>query len=306
MREGVIGGSFVATTAAFVWATYYVFVILIDALNPIALFLYPALVGGLLFLAYGLLRRGRIPRPSRTRDYLLPGAGYLASQILILLSTLANGGVLTSTFILLGDTIVSPSIVFALGRNRYRPKLALLSAGLLVLVTSAAVLTLYGGSLGARSAWGMVLLLLIPPSLSLFFVYTNERIMAEGVAEILTPAFLVSSVLILVYVLASGHSSSLSFGGASELVILLLIGATSMFVGYVLFFRASRMTGFTLSSILMALIPPFTLILGVLFLGLTATIATSFLIVLAAVGAVLCTLAFAEGNTPAPGGSGAG
>lgn len=294
MRTVVFKGSVIASTAAFVWSTYYVFVISIDVLDPLSLFFYPALFGGVLFALYGLYARGKIPRPSMKRDYLLPGVGYSSSQLLIVLSTVVNGGVLTSTFILLGDTILSPLIVYLIGRGRFKPNPGLLFAGMAVLVTSAAVLTLFGGTIGARSMYGIVLLLLIPPALSLFFVYTNERIMAEGMAEILTPAFLSSSLFVLAYVLFTGRTHPVAFGSASDLAVLFVIGATSMFLGYILFFKASRMTGFTLSSILMALIPPFTLILGVIFLGLLATAVSVLLIILAAFGAILCTLAFAE------------
>ena len=294
MRIVVFKGSIIASLAAFVWSTYYVFVISIDALNPLSLFFYPALFGGVLFVGYGAYTRGKIPRPSMKRDYILPGIGYSSSQLLIVLSTVANGGVLTSTFILLGDTIISPLIVYFIGRSRFRPSPALLFPGMAVLIASAAALTLFGGTIGARSLSGVILLLLIPPALSLFFVYTNERIMAEGMAEILTPAFLSSSLFVLVYVLLTGRTYAVAFGGFANLAVLFVIGATSMFLGYILFFRASRTTGFTLSSILMALIPPFTLILGAMFLGIVATSVSIFLIILAALGAVICTLAFAE------------
>ncbi len=296
MKVAVLKGSAVATSAAFVWATYYVFVPLLHSLDPLTLFFYPSLFGFLLFLLFGLYSGGRIPLPSKKRDYLLPGMGYFASQILIIISTLANGGVLTSTFILLGDTVLSPSIVFALGRNRFRPRLRFLVVGLVVLILSAGMLTLFGGYVSLKSAEGILLLLLIPPSLSVFFVYTNERITDDGMAEILTPAFLVSSVFIVAYAFISGTAHPVEFGSAYDLFILFLIGATSMFVGYLLFFKASGMAGFTLSSILMALIPPFTMMLGVAFLGLRATPLSVSLIILAAVGASLCTVAFAEGG----------
>ncbi len=296
MRVGVIQGSGLATTAALVWATYYIFIPAVDSLDPLSLFFYPSLAGAALFFAYGFLLKGKVPRPSRRRDYLLPGLGYFASQMLIILSTLSNGGVLTSTFILLGDTIVSPSVIFALGRYRFRPRLRLLLIGLVVLVTSAAMLTLFGGYAATGSAVGILLLILIPPSLSLFFVYTNDRIMADGMAEILASAFLISSLFILVYSAVIRQSYPVAFGDLHSLAVLIIIGLTSMFAGYLLFFKASSLTGFTLSSILMALIPPFTLILGVIFLGISATVESSVLIVLAAVGAGLCTLAFAEGG----------
>ncbi len=296
MRAAVIKGSALAALSALVWATYYVFVPWIDALSPLSLFFYPSLFGALLFLVYGFYTTGRIPHPARARDYFIPGAGYFASQMLIILSTVSNGGVLTSTFILLGDTIISPSIIFLLGLNRFKPRLPLLALGMAVLVLSAAFLTTYGGFTAAKSAEGLILLVLIPPSLSLFFVYTNERIMAEGMAQILMPAFLVSSLFVAGYAAVVRQSYPLEFNGVRDLLVLATIGVTSMFAGYMLFFAASRMTGFTLSSILMALIPPFTLILGVLFLGLRANAWIIALIILAALGAGLCTVAFAEGG----------
>ena len=120
--------------------------------------------------------------------------------------------------------------------------------------------------------------------------------MAEGMAQILMPAFLVSSLFVAGYAAVVRQGYPLEFNGVRDLLVLAAIGVTSMFAGYMLFFAASRMTGFTLSSILMALIPPFTLILGILFLGLRATGWIIALIVMAALGAGLCTIAFAEGG----------
>lgn len=294
MRVEVVKGSLVATLAALVWSTYYIFVTLVKALDPLSLFFYPSLFGGLLFALYGLYRKRKIPLPSRKRDYFIPGVGYFISQMLIILSTVANGGVLTSTFILLGDTIVSPSVIFLLGRNRYMPRVSLLFLGLIILVAAASLLTLYGGYVSSSSAYGILLLLLVPPTLSLFFIYTNQRIMVEGMEEILTPAFLVSCLFVLVYAIADRSFRPVEFVGLSQLAILAVIGVSTMFVGYVLFFRASAVAGFTLSSILMALIPPFTLILSVAFLATHASLLAVTMIVCAAIGAILCTLAFAE------------
>lgn len=297
MRVEVLKGSFVATLAALVWSTYYIFVTLVKTLDPLSLFFYPSLVGGLLFLVYGLLRKGKLPHPSRKRDYFIPGIGYFISQMLIIISTVANGGVLTSTFILLGDTIVSPSVIFLLARNRYMPKLNLLLLGLFVLVAATSILTLYGGYVSTGSAFGIVLLLLVPPTLSLFFIYTNQRIMEEGMEEILAPAFLVSCLFVLIFALVEGSFRPVAFGGFDSLSILVIIGVSTMFVGYILFFRASAVAGFTLSSILMALIPPFTLVLSVIFLSSHVTSLAVIMIVFAAIGAIICTLAFAEETT---------
>ncbi len=294
MRSSTLAGAFLAVSAAFVWATYYVFVAYGRSIDAAALFFYPSLFGSLFFIAHGALNGRSFPLPSKRRDYLLPAAGYISSQLLIIYSILLNGGVVTSIFILVGDTILSPTIIFASGRNRFRPRLPLLAGGVAVLVSSAAVLTILGGRITSTSDEGILLLILIPPALSLFFVYTNERIMADGMSRILGPTFLVSAAFTALYAVAAGTPAILYPHSPQDLLLLLVIGLTSMYAGYLLFFRASRSAGFTLTSILMALIPPFTLVLEVIFLGFEATPLAALLIALAAFGAVLCTLAYSE------------
>ncbi|MBX8631605.1 MAG: DMT family transporter [Candidatus Thermoplasmatota archaeon] len=296
MNGRIIVGSVVAVAAAFVWSTYYIFLHMLGSASSFALFAYPSVVGGLSFIAFGFFSGGGIKLPSRKADIFVPATGYLSSQIVIILSARINGGVLTSTFILVGDAILSPVIIFALGRNRFVPNFSLFLPGLLVLVASAIALSVYGGRFGVHSLPGLILIIADPVLISFFYVYINGRIQADGMARILSPTFLVSALISLPLFLLLDPGTPLEVPGMQELFILLIIGITSMFAGYYLFFVSSRISGFTLASVLMSMIPVFTLLLGALFIAIPLTAVSLLLVILAVSGASLCTISFGEGQ----------
>jgi drug/metabolite transporter (DMT)-like permease len=304
MNARIFAGSSLAVMAAFFWSTYYIFLHMIGGADAFTVFIYPSLVGGLLFVLYGFIADGGIRLPERKADLLIPALGYLSSQIVIILSARINGGVLTSTFVLVGDAILSPAIIFALGRNRFIPRFSLFTPGLLLLVVSALVLSVYGGRFAVHSVIGLALIVADPVLVSLFYVYLNGRIMIDGMARILAPTFLVSSLISVPLFLLIYPSIPADVPGMNEFLILAVIGVTSMFAGYYLFFAASRISGFTLSSILMSMIPVFTLILSAAFISVPLTFSSVVLVFVAVFGASLCTISFSEGRSKETAGSG--
>ncbi len=296
MKRDIAAGSSVAVLSAFIWSTYYIFLHMLGRLSYFSLFLYPSLVGGVLFLVYGAMTGGSLHLPSRKQDLLIPALGYLASQFMIILSTEINGGVITATFVLIGDAIVSPAIIYSIGRNRFVPNFSLFFPGIALLVASSVALSLFGGQFSVHSLYGLLLVAIVPVLIALFFVYTNERIMTEGMATILAPTFFVSSALAFIPLLILQEPVTFLPPNAGSALILFVIGASSMFAGYWLFFAASRLTGFTLTSILMCMIPVFTLLLSVSLIGVSLTPASVGLVFAAVSGAAMCTLAFSEGR----------
>ena len=297
MNTRIFAGSSLAIMAAFFWSTYYIFLHMIGRADAFTVFIYPSLVGGFLFALYGFVSEGNIRLPERKADLLIPAFGYLSSQIVIIFSARINGGVLTSTFVLVGDAILSPFIIFALGRNRFIPRFSLFIPGLLVLVVSAFVLSAFGGKFAVHSLAGLVLIVADPILISLFYVYLNGRIMIDGMARILAPTFLVASLISLPVFLFLYPVFYIGVPDPYELLVLIVIGVTSMFGGYFLFFAASKISGFTLSSILMSMIPVFTLLLSAAFISIPLTFSSVVLVFLAVFGASLCTLSFGEGRS---------
>jgi drug/metabolite transporter (DMT)-like permease len=296
VKREVAAGSSIAVASAFVWSTYYIFLHMLGKLSYFSIFLYPSLAGGILFVLYGLITEGRVRLPSKKRDIIIPALGFLASQFMIILSTEVNGGVITATFVLVGDAIISPSIIYLIGRNRFVPNLSLFFPGIVLLVVSSAILSLFGGQFGVHSLYGLMLIVTVPVLIALFFVYTNERIMVDGMARILTPTFFISSLIVFFPFLIISPQVVLALPDYADILILIVTGATSMFAGYLLFFAASRLTGFTLTSILMCMIPVFTLLLSAALIGVSLTTTSLGLIIAAVLGAALCTIAFSEGK----------
>jgi len=286
--DSTLAGAGAAMLAAFLWSTYYIFIHYLGAYSPLILFSIPSIIGGLLFLFLAAVT-GRRLIAVRHRHFILPSAGYFASQMVIIISALLNGGVITAVFILIGDALLSPLLVFMLGWNRAVPKKSIFVPGVVILMLSASLLSLYGHLVKVQSFTGMTALVFTPVFTSLYFIYTDRSIMQEGVSAVLAPAFLIPGLLSLPFLAFYGRIPVIS---PRDIFLFLSIGATSMFAGYLLFFEASRISTFVLSSVLMSMIPVFTLLLSVsLISGRISTIAFP-LTAAAVLGAVLCTLSY--------------
>ncbi|MEM3852282.1 MAG: DMT family transporter [Methanomassiliicoccales archaeon] len=287
--NGIIRTGALSAMAAFVWASYYPLLFFVRELGPLSLFFYPSLFGGIAFLGYGFLAR-KTGRPTRKRDFVIPAAGYLSSQWSIILSSLLNGVILTSTFVLLGDTLLSPAIMILGGRSKNRPIMPYFITGMAILLFSVIFLSVQGPLKVEFSPLPMAVLVLTPVLVSLFFIYTNERIETDGLVSILTPCFLVAALISLPLVL-TGRIGGLNVNMV-ELGVLISIGITSMFLGYLFFFVASDSGNFVLASVLMSLIPVFTVILQSLIYRRFPGIFDVLLIAGVCAGAAICTLGF--------------
>jgi|GEM_PF-3472541 drug/metabolite transporter (DMT)-like permease len=276
----ITAGSLLAGAAALVWASYYPLLYMIQGISPGLLFALPTAIGAACFIPY--LKRNVISTGA------VAAVLFAASQFSIIFSTELNGVVLTSTFVLFGDAVLSPVLIYALGRMQERPAMNIFFPGAAFLIISSFLLT-YSSASGPSGFPGILALVLTPLLVSVYFIYLNEGIRMKGTG-VLSTTFLLAALFSppLLYIFPVGAVS------LKTVAIMVIMGVTSMYAGYLLFFKAVKYTGFVLSSVLMSLIPVFAALLQ-LIVNHRATHSESMLLVVAAcAGAVLCAFSFSR------------
>ncbi len=282
-----------AAGAALLWASYYFFVLRARAQgagdDPILAI--PFLSGGIGYVAY-LLVAGQAPelrravaKPSTYGRLAL----LVAMQSAVLVATYSVGAVDTSLLTLVADVVLTPILVVAVfreGRDRFETPLFAL--GIVVSTVGAGLSIVSGGATRGLSGadWGLALGL--PFLIAAYFVWTAREGRRVPTASLLAPATVGAGLLCLA--LAPGLPGGVAAFGAlsTETVLLLAInGLLSFFVGPWLYFRAIERAGLLLPSVLMATIPVFTLLLGVLLLANLPPLLGALGVPIAALGAYL-------------------
>jgi drug/metabolite transporter (DMT)-like permease len=278
--------------AAFLWATYYPFVLAVQhGTAPSATIVFPFLFGGAVYSGYAL-RRGH--RLAYTRLWGTPGAwarvGFLLGmQLSVLAATYLIGPVDTSLLSLIGDIVLTPVLVALLwARHRGHIGTWTFGAGLALSLLGGSLTIAGGQTLGAVAGAGWLVVPAIPVTVAVYFLLCareNER----------TPALAVVSQSMLGAGLLGIPLSFLLPGGVTGLVtvapyplaLLAVVGGTSFALAPFLYFRAIERVGMVIPPMLMTGIPVFTLLLSatVLHLGLPWVAALG--VPVAVVGAVL-------------------
>jgi len=278
--------------AAFLWATYYIFVLgATPAATPSAILVYPFVFGG---IGYGLWTVARGDGRAFLTLWRRPAAYVrvallVGMQVAVLAATYLTGPVDASLLSLIGDVVLTPIIVATiLGIHREHIATPLFAAGLVLSMIGGSLAIAGGHRLEAIPPIGWLVVPAVPLTVAFFFLLTareNER----------TPASAVLAHSMLAAGLVMAALSPLLPGGAGGLVrvppipLLLLAGCgiTSFFVADVVYFDAIARVGLVIPPMLMTGIPVFTLILSATLLGIGLPLLGVLGIPIAVIGALL-------------------
>ncbi|HZY91214.1 MAG TPA: DMT family transporter [Thermoplasmata archaeon] len=267
LERRVVLAAVLAFLAAFLWATYYFFVLGAPKAAPSGLLVDPFLAGGAGFLLLAWFRRegGVVPRLfGDPRAYLR--AGLLAGmQVAVLASTYLTGAVDTSLLSLLGDVVLTPimlALLYREGGERFRSPLFLLG---LVASTLGATLVIAGGTaVQVLSGWAWVAAPAVPVAVALYFLYTARANRTIPMAALVGQGTMLAGLLgIALSPLLPGGLAGLLPPSPGDAFLVVVLGLTSFFAGPYLYFRAIEMVGIVLPAVLMTGIPVFTLVLDV-------------------------------------------
>jgi len=314
--EPSVGGSFsagrlasvgLALSAAFAWATYYLFVLWVTpGTSAGAVLFYPFLAGGGAWLvAVGVGRDRRTIRPlvvdpaTYLRVALLVGM-----QLSVLAATYLAGPVDASLLSLLGDVVVTPILAVAL---LIAPRSVvghpLFVAGLLLSLGGGTLAIVGGHRLATVHGVGWLPVVGAPLTVGCYFLVSAraaEKLPLGSVVGVTT--ILAAAAVLLLAPLLPGGWHGIAAVGPRPLALLAINGVVSFFVGPWAYFRAIAREGYVLGPMLMTAIPVFTLALSALVLGIPVAELALVGIPIAVVGGVCVVHATAPtGASPGPG-----
>lgn len=291
--------------AAFVWSTYYFFLLDLQGRGVAAApnTAVPFLAGGLAYLGLAWARgqRADLARLLRSPSAYVRVGLLVGMQLLVLAGTFVIGPVDTALLTLVGDTVLTPVIVLTIFREgRDRLGSATFFAGVACCVFGAALAIVAGSSASAIGGLAWVLVVAMPVVIAVYFLWVARLARREPIDSLVAHATLFAAVVSFALAgLLPGGFASLASLDPVEIVLLVVNGVLSFFVGPWLYFRAIRSVGMILPAVLMATIPVFTLVLGIVldrslppWLGLIG-------IPLAVVGAFLAMRGETEPPAPA-------
>ncbi len=288
--------------AAFLTATYYLFVLAVSpGTRPSAVLFYPFLGGALAYLAW-IATRGegrRLVGVFADPSAYLTVALLLSMQLAVLAATFLIGPVDASLLSLLGDVVATPLVVAALiSLQRSELRTPTFVAGLALSLTGGALAIAGGHALGTVRSAGWLVVPAIPACLAFYVVLCARSGARHPVSVVVAQSVLgaAAGALVLAPLVPGGVHGVLAVQ-PGPLALLLVNGVVTFCVAPLLYFRAIERAGLLLPPMLMSGIPIFTLLLCALVLGIAPAALAILGVPVAAVGGILALASGAAAAT---------
>ena len=263
-----------AVAAAFIWATYYIFVLSVGS-APAAILTWPFLAAGVMFLALAAYE-------GRTSEFLalfrspmayVRSALLIGMQVSVLASTYVAGPVDTSLLSLVGDAALTPLFLIAIYREGADRATSPFFLGGLALSIAGATLTIVGGhAVETVHGFGWLVAPTVPITVAFYFLLSARASVATPMSGIVGQSMLVAAAgTLLLSPVLPGGAGGLDVASVRDALLLIGLGLTSFFLADVFYFKAIELAGIFLPALLMATIPVFTLVVAVLVLGQSST-----------------------------------
>jgi drug/metabolite transporter (DMT)-like permease len=260
-----------ALTSAFLWATYFFFILaMTPGTAPSALATYPFLVGGTIYVVWAAYwGHGRVVlQLFRERTAWERVALIVVMQLSVLACTYAAGAVDTSLLSLLGDAAMTPLLAMIILREgRHRARSPPFVGGLVLAVAGATLTILAGGSAAPFHGWAIAIAPLVPLSVGLFYILSAKEGQQRPSSAVVGQSTLVGGFVCLILAgILPGGWHGLLLSTPLQFLLIVVLGATSFFIAPALYFRAVARSGIVLPALFQVMIPIFALVLSALLL----------------------------------------
>jgi drug/metabolite transporter (DMT)-like permease len=274
-RRTVLWAIVATLLAAFLWATYYIFVLWVSpGTASSAILAYPFLVGGLVYAGWAVATghgRAFVALWKDPMAYVRVGL-LLGMQLSVLATTFLAGPVDASLLSLIGDVVLTPiivaSVLVAYRAHIVSPTFAI---GLLVSLAGGTMAIVGGQSLAAVHGWAWLAVPGVPVTVAIYFLLTARANQKSAPSAVVAQSMLgAGALIVLVAPAIPGGWSGLASVSPVPFALLALCGVTSFFLAPLLYFLALSDVGFVIPPMLMTGIPVFTLLLsaGILHIAL--------------------------------------
>ena len=291
-----------AIVSAFLWATYFFFVLaMTPGTAPSALATYPFLIGGAMYVAWAAYwGHGRVVLQLFREGSAWFRVGLITvMQLSVLASTYLAGAVDTSLLSLLGDAAVTPLLaMIVLREGRHRARSPEFVGGLVLAVFGATLTIVAGGGATSFRGWALLIAPLVPVTVGLFYILSAREGQHRPSSAVVGQSTLAGGFLCLLLAgILPGGWHGLLLTAPKPIVLMIGVAATTFFIAPVLYFRAVARSGIVLPALFQVLIPIFALLLSAVLLHLIPTPLGLLGIPIAVVGGFF---AYRGAQAPAP------
>jgi drug/metabolite transporter (DMT)-like permease len=291
-----------ALTSAFLWATYFFFVLaMTPGTAPSALATYPFLLGGGMYVAWAAYwGHGRVVLQLFGESKAWGRVGLICSmQLSVLACTYAAGAVDTSLLTLLGDAAMTPLLaMIVLREGRHRARSLPFVGGLVVAGFGASLTIVAGGTASGFHGWAILVAPLVPLSVGLFYIFSAQEGLHRPSSALVGQSTLAGGfVCLLLAGILPGGWHGLVLTAPLPILLMVSVAATSFFIAPALYFRAVSRSGIVLPALFQVMIPIFALLLSTVLLHQVPALLGLLGIPIAVVGGVF---AYRGAQTPAP------
>jgi drug/metabolite transporter (DMT)-like permease len=291
-----------AVTAAFLWATYYFFVLaMTPGTAPSAIATYPFLIGGAMYVAWaGYWGHGRVVLQLFREGSAWARVGLICTmQYSVLACTYLAGAVDTSLLTLLGDAAMTPLLAMIILREgRHRARSLPFVGGLVLAVFGATLTIVSGGSTAAFHGVTLLVAPLVPLSVGGFYILSAREGQRRPSSALVAQSTIAGGFVCVVLAgLLPGGWHGLLLTGSVPVLLMIGVGATTFFIAPVLYFRAVGRSGIVLPALFQVMIPIFALLLSAVLLHKIPAPLGLLGIPIAVIGGLF---AYRGAQTPAP------
>lgn len=305
MSEGRVStgpSAAMALASAFLWATYFYFVLaLTPGTAPSAVVAYPFLIGGGMYVAWAAYwGHGRVVLHLFTDGSAWARVGLITiMQFSVLASTYAAGAVDTSLLSLLGDAAMTPLLaMIVLREGRHRARSPAFVGGLVLAVVGATLTIVAGGRATPFHGWSLAIAPLVPLSVGAFYILSAQEGQHRPSSALVGQSTLAGGIVSVALAgLVPGGWQGLVLTAPLPILLLVALAASSFFLAPALYFRAVARSGIVLPALFQVMIPIFALLLSFLLLHAGPTALGLLGIPVAVVGGLF---AYRGALTPAP------
>ncbi len=279
----------IAVTAAFVWSTYYVFVLWLGPLvSPVATVVYPFLFGGSALLGFAWASR---EAGAFLHLWIEPAAWgrvllVAVLQVAAITATYTAGPIDASLLSLLGDVIAVPLLLMAIyGEDRPLVRSPWFVGGVVACLVGGTLTIVAGHPLTPIGGWTLLVIPAIPLTMGFYFLLTARAARTTPAAVLNAQSFLGAGLVIAILSpLFPGGVNGLAAVSGEALGLFVVLGVTTFFLAQWLYFVAIGRGGLVSTAIWMSLIPAFTLLLSVAVLGIAPVVLAALGVPIAIVG----------------------
>ncbi len=274
MSEGHVSSTpsaMMALTSAFLWATYYFFVLaMTPGTAPSAVATYPFLIGGTAYVAWAAYwGHGRVVlQLFREGSAWVRVALICMMQLSVLACTYLAGAVDTSLLTLLGDAAITPLLaMIVLREGRHRARSPPFVGGLVLAGIGATLTIVAGGTAVGFRGLSLAIAPLVPISVGLFYILSAKEGQRRPSSALVGQSTLAGGIVFLLLAgLLPGGWHGLLLATPLPVVLMFGLAATSFFIAPALYFRAVARSGIVLAAVFQVMIPIFALFLSAVLL----------------------------------------